>query len=426
MMFLKKRKNIKRLTYHGFMLTLSLVAFSILGCGGGGGDSAADLKKMSVAFGDVVLDHVKDQTVLLNNNGASTLSIGQIALADPLSAQFSFVSDDCSGKSLASSETCTLQFRFEPTVQGAFSDTFYIPSDDPNRDIGMVNVSGEGIALNVSINQAEKDCANSKITLYVTVTDRNDDPLTLIPQNDFSLLEDNASMNITRFSNSAFAALSVVLALDYSVSTETVRPEIEEAATFFIENLQLDSGTDEAAIIKFGASIEPAQASFTDDEALLKSAINDTPSFSGLPQTLLYDAIWQSTDNIDSYARNDRRAIIVLSDGLDTRSVKKLNEVIDHALEKGVPVFTIGLGDVNVPVMLRLADETGGQFFRVDEFADLLGIYGKIANILSNQYEIEYTSFPSGGAPIAIDVQVDFDFQGEILHGEGVKEIPGC
>lgn len=54
--------------------------------------------------------------------------------------------------------------------------------------------------------------------------------------------------------------------------------------------------------------------------------------------------------------------MVVIADGRDNNSLNiDLNGLIDQALESGVPVFTIGLGDVNAENMQQLADETGGQ-----------------------------------------------------------------
>jgi len=56
--------------------------------------------------------------------------------------------------------------------------------------------------------------------------------------------------------------------------------------------------------------------------------------------------------------------VVVIADGRDNNSLNiDLNGLIDQALESGVPVFTIGLGDVNAENMQQLADETGGQYY---------------------------------------------------------------
>lgn len=430
-MFRGKTNDIKKTRHLNLILVITLLAFVISGCGssgdgGGNTNAATDVREITVPFGDVVLDHVSDQPVLLNNNGSTTLNIGQIDLVNSLTPPFSIIEDNCSGISLTSSGSCMLQFRFAPTQeQGAYSDTFFIPSNDPSRDIGVVYLNGEALALNVSINQAVKDCPNSTIKLYMTIANRFDDPELLVPQADVSLFENGNQLLNFRFSNSVSSNLSVVLALDYSGSTEAVIEEIEKAAFVFIENLELDSGTDEAAIIKFSRTAQPAQVSFTDNQLSLEAQMN-TPFTGDRTGTILFDVVAQSAKETATFARNDRQAIVVISDGRDFYSETSLREAIDIALENGVPVFTIGIGNVNVARMQPLADETGGQFFIVDNSSELTGIYEKISSILTNQYVIEYTTSPSGGGPISIDVQVDYDVQGDILNGRDAKDVPGC
>lgn len=431
-------KGIKKSIYVLILFaTIGLTAFTLSGCSGGGGGSGGDdsqpepditLDEMEILFGSVILEHFSDKTISIQNTGTSNLPIGQIAQANPLSAPFSIVTDNCSGTSLAPSEKCTVQVRFLPTSQGAFTDTFDIPSDDPNKDLAKVSVSGTGRALNVSINQVDTDdCPTVK--LFITVTESNDDPQLGLTQSDFSLFEngvliDNYPNDPDKnfdFSDTVTSPISVALALDYSgsVATANAIPDIEAAAKGFIDQLDLNNNTDEAEVIKFAASIEVKQG-FTFDPGDLIGAIDD-PYLGDKGETALYDAVWQAID--DTAGRtNERRAVVVISDGKDEGSAKELTEVINNALEQAVPVFTIGLGDVFTPVMQQLADDTGGQFFLAPTSDDLQAIYLQVSEILSNQYVIEYNSSSSGGDTIILDVEVDFNG----LEGEDAKEVAGC
>lgn len=75
----------------------------------------------------------------------------------------------------------------------------------------------------------------------------------------------------------------------------------------------------------------------------------------------------------------------------------QLAGVVEKANESGIPVFTIGLGNVYISALQQLADETGGQYFLAPDSTDLESIYQSILDILANQYVIEYVS-PSSGA----------------------------
>ena len=405
-----------------------LTTSTITGCGGssaGSSDSTPQpllpdisVSELQISYGGIVLDHFSDRTISIQNTGSRNLAVGQIAQAVPLSNPFSILNDNCSGIQLAASETCTFQIRFSPITQDPFSDTFDIPSNDPDENPVFVSVEGDGRGLKVSINQVDT-AACQTVKLIVSVTDRDDDSVTVLDQSDFSLFENGVLIDqsaISDFSNQLASPISVALALDNSGSIEDSLPELQAAAKAFID--QMDPN-DEAAIIKFATEVQVMQA-FTTDKALLKSAI-DADYSGAINITLLYDALWQAIE--DTAARvNDRLAVVVITDGEDRGSVKVLTEVIDLADERGVPVFTIGLGNVITEILQQIADETGGLYFFAPTKDELQAIYLQISQILSNQYAIGYTSASSGGATTILDVEVDFNN----LQGEDSREFQGC
>ena len=224
--------------------------------------------------------------------------------------------------------------------------------------------------------------------------------------------------DIIGFSNTTTSPLSVALALDYSSSTTPATLDIEAAAKDFIDLLDTDND-DEAAIIKFDDEVFLTQV-FTTSKDDLKAAV-DEPFPNKRDGTSIFDAAWQAID-LTAARQYDRQAVIILSDGGDYHSVRSLSEVIDHALEKGVPVFTIGLGTINVAVLQQLADETGGQYFSSPASDDLQDVYLQIAEILANQYVLEYNSSLFGGVSTTLDVEVDFN----ALQGEDSKVVTGC
>ena len=80
-------------------------------------------------------------------------------------------------------------------------------------------------------------------------------------------------------------------------------------------------------------------------------------------------------------------------------STHSLEDVISNAQQKGVAIFTIGLGDTLKPEILQpMAVQTGGEFLRAPTSTDLNNAYLKISQILSNQYEITFTTLKSDGS----------------------------
>jgi hypothetical protein len=180
--------------------------------------------------------------------------------------------------------------------------------------------------------------------------------------------------------------------------------DMEKAAISFVSQL---GPNDEAEIIKYATTIEVTRA-FTSNKTLLIDAIQSTPNVG--THTALYDAVVQAVTDI-STTTTDRRAIIIITDGLDDDgtgnplSANTLGDAISDANANGVPVFTIGLGNADITVLQRLADNTGGTFSDSPTSDNLSTIYQQLADLLFiNQYILTYTSdlAPSANGSLAV------------------------
>ena len=117
----------------------------------------------------------------------------------------------------------------------------------------------------------------------------------------------------------------------------------------------------------------------------------------GLGRTSLYDAIHYGLGRIRD--QPGRKAIIVFSDGADTTSSMKEQEVIDYARSVEATVYSIGIkGESGMLArsprgFLRavVAQETGGQYFFPDKVGDLIKIFAGISDELHNHYLLAYT-----------------------------------
>ena len=416
-----------------------IMALLLVGCGvsggsgGGGGGNPPPVtippditvSAGQLLFGNIVQNNFTDRTLTIQNRGSQNLNIGQIAQADPIDPPFSILNDSCSLQTLASMRTCTLLVRFEPTAQGAFNDSFDIPSNDPDESSVTVSVSGDGKGLNVSINQVGTSCPGKTVTLYITVADDAGNPLALL-QNRFSLYENGMLINpgVISFDDNPISPKSIALVLDISASMELrgAIDEMQAAAVSFIR--LLDAPPDEAEIVRFAKSVEPVPVPvFTTDQAALEAAINADPDNNPADfrdGTAMYDAVSQAIDDTTLRDPTRRRAVVVIADGRDNSSFIELSELIEQALDDGVPVFTIGLGDVNAETMQQLADETGGQYYFAPDQNDLDAIYNQISAILSSQYVLAYDTASPCGDMISLDVVVD---DGSGLQGDDSREV---
>jgi VWFA-related protein len=125
--------------------------------------------------------------------------------------------------------------------------------------------------------------------------------------------------------------------------------------------------------------------------------------------TALHDAVVYGLYHLR--AVRGRRALVVLSDGDDTRSQADLETTLEHARASGVIVYSIGLATPALDPTARralksLAEETGGRAFFVDEASELSGVYAQIAEELERQLLIAYAPDRAGADALHRDVEV--------------------
>jgi len=111
---------------------------------------------LHMPFGDIYVTtgNLLEATVTITSDGNGVLIIYDIASANILEPPFSIEIDNCSNETLEPGENCTLTVRFEPTTTGEFSDSFDIPSSDPDEDPVTITVSGSGEKLTITTTTA--------------------------------------------------------------------------------------------------------------------------------------------------------------------------------------------------------------------------------------------------------------------------------
>ena len=144
---------------------------------------------------------------------------------------------------------------------------------------------------------------------------------------------------------------------------------------------------------------------FTNSQTEIRNALTRTPGLAG--GTHLYDAAGQAITLILA-AHYETGAVVLLSDGADTGSSLRLEEVRKLALSAHVRVFTVGLHSKTFrPAALQqLATVTGGYFSQAATPGDLARIYNQLGLKLSNQYLVRYRSLVEPGRPVRVSVSV--------------------
>jgi Ca-activated chloride channel family protein len=239
------------------------------------------------------------------------------------------------------------------------------------------------------------------VSLNVTVSDPTGRYVTDLDQPDFNVFEDGVKQEVTFFNRSNLP-IALALLLDTSASMDSKLSTAQEAAIGFARRIR---SQDLGEVIDFDSRVVVLQ-NFTNNVSDMEQAIRKTAAGGS---TSLYNAIYIALKDLKkAVAKNSdeirRQAIIVLSDGEDTSSLLPFDEVLDLAKRSETAIYGIGLRTSEGPgsgskvfkeaefVLRQLSTETGGRAFFPNQASDLANIYGQIADELSSQYTVGYTS----------------------------------
>jgi Ca-activated chloride channel homolog len=211
---------------------------------------------------------------------------------------------------------------------------------------------------------------------------------------DIEVYEDGVRQEVTYFREASGSSgekipLSVVLVLDASGSMRTNMHFLQEAALAFVYKL---TDIDQALVVQFNESIK-GSVEFTGDVSRLEQFVEALQAWGG---TSLYDAIQYGLNRIKD--QPGRKAIVVFSDGADTTSTMKEQEVVDYARAVEATVYCVGIRGASGLMarsprgfLRKVAQETGGSFFFPDRVGDLIKVFNGISDELHNHYALAYS-----------------------------------
>ncbi len=272
------------------------------------------------------------------------------------------------------------------------------------------------------------------VNVLFTAQDRQRRLLTSLKQEDVRLLEDGKPQEIVAFSRQVDLPLSLAILVDTSISQERTLPEEKIAAMSFLETV-IRPSKDEVAVISFTGEATLEQG-MTNNLTRLRRAIErirvatvsghigggvvvGTPPISGDNQavsgsTAIWDAVWVTSDEILGPApERTRRAIILLTDGVNTFGKKKLDEAVQSALRAEAIIYSIGIGDdyyggVDKGALNKISERTGGRAYFPRDERELRQAFAQIQEEMRSQYLIAYepTNQNRDGSYRKIDIQL--------------------
>lgn len=239
------------------------------------------------------------------------------------------------------------------------------------------------------------------VNVLASVRDKKGAIIADLTKDDFLLSEQGRPQNIQYFSRQGDLPLTLGLLVDTSMSQEHVLVAERSASLRFIDQvLRVDK--DKVFVVQFDSRVL-IQQTLTNSYIKLEEALTqvDTPSRSELRRgiggggTMLYDAV-DTAARILLKDQTGRKALILLTDGVDYGSNSTLAEAVDAAQKQDTIIYSILFADRNGDsgrgALVKLARETGGAFYEVSKKLPIDHIYTLIQNELRSQYNLGYVS----------------------------------
>jgi Ca-activated chloride channel family protein len=237
----------------------------------------------------------------------------------------------------------------------------------------------------------------TRVNILFTVTDRKGRFVTDLTKADFDIVENKKPQIIQQFTAESDLPLRLAVLVDTSNSIREQFRFEQQAAIRFIQSV-LRPREDKLMLVSFDSAAEMV-SDLTDDMKKLEEGVKSMRPGGG---TAFYDAIYFAAKEklmMDQPRDKFRRAMIVISDGMDTESRMSRDQALEMAQKADVVIYAISTNitrdDSEGDKVLRyLTEETGGQAFFPFKIEDLDQSFENIANELRHQYNIFYRPEP--------------------------------
>lgn len=203
-----------------------------------------------------------------------------------------------------------------------------------------------------------------------------------------STLEKIENFDLFEYSDETREKYAIALIMDHSGSLGMERSiEMQKGAKAFISMKNPD---DALAIIKYDHFVGVESLLTRNKKDLLDSLhINGINGYGG--NTALLEAINTGISLLKNNLNYDRKAVVIMTDGMENSSHISKNELLKRALENNISIYTIGFGNlVDDEYLEALSGITGGSYYRIFSTRDLLWIFKDIYRRINNYYEIRF------------------------------------
>jgi Ca-activated chloride channel homolog len=260
------------------------------------------------------------------------------------------------------------------------------------------------------------------VNVYVTAVDANGAPVAGLVKENFRITEDGVPQEVRIFAKESELPLSIVVAVDASLSVRTnIKLEVESARRFIHSILRKQ---DALALYQFDAEVREL-VRFTSDLRTIDRGIDRVRVGSA---TALYDAVYLGSEALAK--RQGRKVLVVITDGGDTMSQVSYGEALRAAQQSEAILYAIVIVPVEASAgrntggehaLIQMTTDTGGKYYYAKGFPDLDRVFGEIGEQLRTQYllgyypkprmsdsdfrRLEVTLAPAAGGPPAADLE---------------------
>ena len=323
-------------------------------------------------------------------------------------------------------ETSTLELPSMPAKQGA--DSLNIPPQLPQG----------GQSLEVPTRELRQQPGYEQVT--VTVTEPSGTYVTGLQKGDFTLYMDGQQRPIEFFRQDLNTPVSVGILVDTSGSMTPKIPQARAAISEFLRDLN-----DKDDVFLFAFSSHPFLLQpFTTNHDLVMNRLRLLHAYG---QTALFDVIMEGLQMVQR-GRYDKKALLVVTDGMDNTSASTVNDVVAQARRMGVLVYSIGIGNpnntsggsiaigpfliggddiehVDAETLHTLSTESGAKTYIVREAGDGEALRRACENIsleLREQYTIGFLApDPSAGGYRSLKVDVPGKSGADVRVRKGIE-----
>jgi Ca-activated chloride channel family protein len=232
------------------------------------------------------------------------------------------------------------------------------------------------------------------VNVFVTVTDAHGAPIGSLTKDNFRLSEDGIEQKISIFDKESALPLSIILAVDTSLSTKKDLPlELASARRFAHAILRPADGLSVYEFSEIVNEVVP----FTPDLRTIDHGIDRIRVGSA---TALYDALYLGSRALEK--RQGRKVMVVITDGGDTVSKVDYRDAVRAAQEAEAIVYSLIVVPVEASAgrdtggehaLIQLSEDTGGKYYYASSLSQLDNAFHQISDELRTQYLLAY--YPS-------------------------------